>query len=72
MSQPAQGPKPPFTYMPRLDEHHAPAQDTSGLSASTGYLTMTSVLTLPASLDRPQSWLTSHVTADCRAPVAQP
>ena len=53
MSQPAQGPKPPFTCMPRLDEHHAPAQDTSGLSASTGYLTMTSVLTLPASLDRP-------------------
>jgi fatty acid desaturase len=39
--------------MPRLDEHHAPAQDTSGLSASTGYLTMTSVLTRPASLDRP-------------------
>ena len=38
----------------------------------TGYLTMTSVLTLPASLDRPRSWLTSHVTAECRAPVAQP
>ena len=65
MSQPAQGPKPPFTCMPRLDEHHAPAQDTSGLSASTGYLTMTSVLTLPASLDRPGhgSPVTSQPTA---------
>jgi hypothetical protein len=51
--------------MPRLDEHHAPAQDTSGLSASTGYLTMTSVLTLPASLDRPGhgSPVTSQPTA---------
>ena len=51
--------------MPRLDEHHAPAQDTSGLSASTGYLTMTSVLTPPASLDRPGpgSAVTSQPTA---------
>ena len=66
------GPKPPLTYMPWLDEHQAPAQDTSGLSASTGYLAMTSSLTLPASLDPPGSWLTSNVTADWRAPVAQP
>jgi len=65
MSQPAWGPKPPFTYMPRLDEHYAPAQDTSGLSASTGYLTMTSVLPLPGSLDRPGpgSPVTSQPTA---------
>jgi len=53
MSQPAWGPKPPLTYMPWLDEHQAPAQDTSGLSASTGYLAMTSSLTLPASLAPP-------------------
>ena len=71
MSQPAWGPKPPFTYMPRLDEHYAPAQDTSGLSASTGYLTMTSVLRLSASLDAPVLAQQSR-HADCPAPVAQP
>ena len=66
MLQLAWGPKPPFTYMPRLDEHYARAQDTSGLSASTGYLTMRpSVLTLPGSLDRPGpgSPVTSQPTA---------
>ena len=70
MSQAAQGPKPPFTCMPRLDEHHAPAQDTLGLSASTGYLTMTSVLALPASLDSPGhgSPVTSQPTAAPASP----
>jgi hypothetical protein len=70
MSQPASGPKPPFTYLPRLDEHHAPAQDTSGSSASTGYLTMTSVLARPASLDRPGpgSPVTSQPTAASPSP----
>jgi fatty acid desaturase len=65
------GPKSPLTYMPRLDEHHAPAQDTSGLSASTGYLTMTSGLTLPASLDRPGpgSPVTSQPTGAPPSPI---
>ena len=72
MLQLAWGPKPPFTYMPRLDEHYAPAQDTSGLSASTGYLTMTLRPHTSRQFGPPRSWLTSHVTADCRAPVAQP
>jgi hypothetical protein len=51
--------------VPRLDEHHAPAPGHIGISASTGYLTMTSVLTLPASLDRPGhgSPVTSQPTA---------
>ena len=43
---------------------------TLGLSASTGYLTMTSVLTLPASLDRPGhgSPVTSQPTAAAPSP----
>jgi fatty acid desaturase len=57
--------------MPRLDEHHAPAQDTPGISASTGYLTMTSVLRLSASLDRPGSGsaVTSQPTAAPPSPI---
>jgi hypothetical protein len=33
MSQPALGSKPPFTYLPRLNEHHAPAQGRTGIIA---------------------------------------
>jgi hypothetical protein len=72
MSQPAWEPKPPFTYMPRLDEHHAPAQDTSGLSASIGYFHH-DLRPHPSRQPGPRrSWLRGHVTADCRASIAQP
>jgi hypothetical protein len=71
MSQPAQGPKPPFTCMLRLDEHDAPPRTHRDYPPR---LVIYHDLRPHTSrqFGQPRSWLTSHVTADCRAPVAQP
>jgi hypothetical protein len=72
MSQPALGSKPPFTYLPRLDEHQAPAQDTSGFIRFDWLSHHDLRPHTSRKFGPPRSWRTSHFTADCRAPVAQP